>query len=74
MHAAVGSIRIPSAGFVGDAISALGFPAGGSAGYETMFPVAEDGTTTNIAIGNPPICMSALREVGGFDELHYVRR
>lgn len=68
VHAAVGNISIPKAGFIGDSISALGFPAGGNAGYETMFPVADDGTTTNIAIGNCAIRTSTLREVGGFDE------
>ena len=68
VHAAVGSIRIPASGFLGDAISALGFPAGGNAGYATMFHVGADGTTTNIAIGNCAIKTSTLREIGGFDE------
>ncbi len=66
--AAVGSIEIPPAGFVGDSISALGFPAGGTAGYETMFPVDADGRTHNIAAGNCVLRASALRELGGWDE------
>lgn len=66
--AAVGSISIPPAGYVGDAISALGFPAGGGAGYETMFTVAEDGTTTNLAAGNCAIDVATLRRLGGWDE------
>jgi len=65
---AVGSIRIPPAGFLGDSISALGFPAGGSAGYETMFPVADDGSTTNISVGNSALRVKTVRELGGFDE------
>jgi GT2 family glycosyltransferase len=66
--ASVGSIEIPSAGYVGDSISALGFPAGGSAGYENMFRVDPDGTTYNIACGNCAIRTGVLREVGSFDE------
>jgi GT2 family glycosyltransferase len=68
VDAAVGSIRIPPAGFVGDSISALGFPAGGGAGYEKMFRVDPDGTTDNIAAGNCALRTSVLREIGGFDE------
>lgn len=67
-HAAVGSIEIPPAGVLGDSISALGFPAGGSAGYETMFHVAEDGATDNLAIGNCALRVATVRELGGFDE------
>lgn len=66
--AAVGSISIPPAGFVGDSISALGFPAGGGAGYETMFRVDKDGTTTNLAAGNCAIDIATLRRLGGWDE------
>lgn len=68
VDAAVGSIRIPAAGFVGDSISALGFPAGGSAGYETMFHVLKDGTTNNLAAGNCAMRTQVIRDVGGFDE------
>lgn len=68
VHAAIGSIEIPPSGFVGDSISALGFPAGGRAGYETMFPVGADCTTTNLAAGNCAIRTATLRKVGGFDE------
>jgi len=68
IDAAAGTIRIPPAGFVGDSISALGFPAGGSAGYATMFPVHEDGTTDNLPSGNCAIRTRVVRELGGFDE------
>lgn len=68
VHGAIGDIRIPPAGFVGDSISALGFPAGGNAGYETMFRVEADGTTDNIAAGNCALRAETLREVGGYDE------
>lgn len=65
---AIGSIRIPPAGFVGDSISALGFPAGGSAGYANMFHVGADGSTDNIAAGNCALRTSVLRDLGGWDE------
>lgn len=68
VDAAVGSIRIPPAGFMGDSISALGFPAGGSAGYETMFQVLPDGTTDNLAAGNCAMRAAVVRTLGGFDE------
>ena len=68
ISAAAGTILIPPAGYVGDSISALGFPAGGSAGYATMFPVHEDGTTDNLPSGNCAIRADVVRELGGFDE------
>lgn len=68
IDAAAGLLRIPPAGFVGDSISALGFPAGGSAGYATMFVVHEDGTTDNLPSGNSAIRVEVLREMGGYDE------
>jgi len=66
--AAAGVLTIPPSGFLGDSISALGFPAGGNAGYETMFVVHEDGTTENLPAGNSAIRVSVLREMGGYDE------
>ena len=67
VDATVGSIELPPAGYVGDSISALGFPAGGSAGYETMFPVDPDGTTYNISSGNSGMRSDVLRQLGGWD-------
>lgn len=66
--AAAGQARVAPGGFLGDSISALGFPAGGSAGYETMFPVAKDGTTTNITTCSCALRVSELRAIGGFNE------
>jgi len=68
VDAAAGSLLIPPAGFLGDSISALGFPAGGSAGYGTMFVVHVDGTTENLPSGNSAIRVSVLRGMGGYDE------
>ena len=68
VHAAVGGVEIPPAGYVGDSISALGFPAGGNAGFATMFPVEADGTTSNITTVNCAIRVATLRGLGGFDE------
>ena len=68
IDAAAGAIRVPPAGFVGDSISALGFPAGGSAGYATMFTVHADGTTEHLPGGNSAARTDLFREMGGFDE------
>ncbi len=68
IDAAAGVLRIPPSGFVGDSISALGFPAGGNAGYATMFVVHPDGTTENLPSGNSAIRVAVLREMGGYDE------
>jgi GT2 family glycosyltransferase len=68
VHGAIGEIELPPAGFVGDSISALGFPAGGSEGYANMFRVDADSTTYNIAAGNCALRTATVRELGGFDE------
>lgn len=68
VSAAVGGVRIPSVGFVGDSISALGFPAGGNEGFDAMFQVEADGTTENITTCNCAIRTATLRTIGGFDE------
>jgi GT2 family glycosyltransferase len=68
VDAAVGRIHIPPSTWLGDSISALGFPAGGNAGYEVMFHVGPEGATDNIASGNCAVRAAALREIGGFDE------
>lgn len=68
VDAVVGSVRIPSSNFLGDAISALGFPAGGTAGFETMFKVRPDRTTDNLTTCNCAIRMAVFKDLGGFDE------
>ncbi|HEY3317547.1 MAG TPA: glycosyltransferase [Coriobacteriia bacterium] len=68
VDAVVGRVRIPPSTFLGDSIAALGFPAGGSAGYETMFEVRDDGTTDNLTTCNCALRMTALSALGGFDE------
>ena len=65
---AVGGVIIPPAGLLGDAISALGFPAGGAAGFEVMFPVGPDGRTDHVSTVDWAARVKVLREVGGFDE------
>jgi GT2 family glycosyltransferase len=68
VDAVVGRTRIPPSTWLGDSISALGFPAGGNAGYEVMFHVEPDGATDNLASGNCAVRTAVLRDVGGFDE------
>lgn len=66
--AASGAIDIPPSGLLGDCISALGFPAGGSVGFPVMFPVAADGCTDNITTVNWVARTADIRAVGGFNE------
>jgi GT2 family glycosyltransferase len=66
--AASGAIIIPPSGLLGDCISALGFPAGGSVGYPIMFPVSPDGSTDNITTVNWAARIAEVRAAGGFNE------
>ncbi len=60
--------RIPSSTFLGNCISALGFPGGGSLGFEKVWTVTDDGFTTHLAAGNCALRRSVFSKVGVFDE------
>jgi len=66
--AVMGNVHIPPSTFLGDSISALGFPGGGSAGFAVMFGVDERGFTDHLSTLNCAIRRRVLDEVGGFDE------
>ncbi len=68
LDAVMGGVTVPSSTLLGDCISALGFPAGGSAGYETMFHVDADGLTDNLSTLNCAVRRAVFDEVGWFDE------
>ncbi len=68
IDAVTGKVKVPPSTFLGDAIAALGFPGGGSEGFEVMYPVDARGLTDHLAIGNSAVRRSALGRVGGFDE------
>jgi len=64
----MGDVRMRPSTFIGDSISALGFPAGGSNGFAVMFPVDPDGFTTHISTLNCALRSEVFERVGGFDE------
>lgn len=68
VDAVAGTVVIPPSTLLGDCIAALGFPAGGTAGFETIFGVHPDGTTDALVTVNAAIRRSVALEVGGFDE------
>ena len=60
--------KIPSSNIVGDSISALGFPGGGSLGFTKVWKVSKEGFTNHLAAGNCAMRRSLLYKVGTFDE------
>ena len=60
--------KIPQANFMGNCISALGFPGGGSLGFEKMWKVSPEGFTNHIAAGNCALRLEVFNKVGFFDE------
>ncbi len=60
--------KIPAANFVGNCISSLGFPGGGSVGFEKMWKVSHDGFTNHLAVGNCALRKELFDKVGKFDE------
>lgn len=68
IHAVMGNVRIRPSTFLGDSISALGFPAGGSTGFAVMFPVDDEGFTTHISTLNCALRDETFARVGPFDE------
>lgn len=53
---------------LGDAISALGFPAGGSVGFDRIWRVDADGFTESLSTCNCAVRRKAFEAVGGFAE------
>ena len=68
IQAVMGNVHIRPSTFVGDSISALGFPAGGSTGFAVMFPVDDEGFTTHISTLNCALRDDTFVRVGPFDE------
>ncbi|PIN73379.1 hypothetical protein COV20_04065 [Candidatus Woesearchaeota archaeon CG10_big_fil_rev_8_21_14_0_10_45_16] len=60
--------RIPKSNLIGDCISALGFPGGGSIGFSKMWKVSKSGFTNHLAAGNCALRKSLFEKVGFFDE------
>ena len=66
--ATTGGTKIPPSNFLGDCISALGFPGGGSLGFEKMWKVSTNGFTNHLAVGNCAIKKNLFSTLGEFDE------
>ena len=67
VDAVVGGVRIPPAGWLGDAISMLGFPAGGNLGFANVWTVRPDNTTDHLSGCNFAIRRPAFWGVDGFN-------
>jgi len=64
----MGKINIPESTFIGDSISALGFPAGGSVGFNKIWKVNKEGYTEHASSCNMGIKKEIFEKYGYFDE------
>jgi len=67
-HATVGRVVLRSSNYMGESISALGFPAGGSIGFDKIWKVDENGLTDSLSTCNCAVRKDVFEEIGGFDE------
>ena len=68
LMAVTSGTKIPQSNFLGDCISALGFPGGGSLGFENMWKVTAEGYTNHLAVGNCALRRDVFEIIGRFDE------
>lgn len=66
--AIMGRLVLRPSTFLGDSISALGFPAGGSVGFEKIWKVDPSGFTDSLSSCNCAVRKDLFHEIGGFDE------
>lgn len=66
--AVTSATKIPRSNFLGDCISALGFPGGGSLGFEKVWHVTSDGYTNHLTVGNCALRRTVFDLAGNFDE------
>lgn len=64
----MGRLVLKPSSYLGNSISALGFPAGGAIGFEKIWKVDKDGLTDSLSSCNCAIRKEAYRKIGGFDE------
>jgi len=64
----MGKVTIPPSTTLGNAISALGFPAGANLGFEKVWRVSKAGYTDHISSCNFAIKKSIFKKYGCFDE------
>lgn len=69
VNAVMGRVKILKSNFLGDSISALGFPAGGAVGFEKMWKVSNDGFTDHLSTCNCAVRKNLFEKYGFFDEI-----
>ena len=68
IDAIIGRLVIDRSNYLGNSISALGFPAGGSIGFEKIWKVDKDGFTNSMSSCNCAVRKEVFEEVDGFNE------
>lgn len=64
----MGKLVLRPSTFLGDSISALGFPAGGAIGFDKIWKVDQKGFTDSLSSCNCAVKKDIFWKVGGFDE------
>ncbi|MDY6986984.1 MAG: glycosyltransferase [Thermodesulfobacteriota bacterium] len=67
-EAIMGRLVLLPSNYVGDSISALGFPAGGAIGFDKIWKVDGDGFTDSLSSCNCAVKKDIFWKAGGFDE------
>jgi len=68
VDALMGRVVLEESNWLGNTISALGFPAGGRVGFDKIWKVDAAGNTTSFSTCNCAVRKEVFRTVGGFDE------
>ncbi|MBW2201529.1 MAG: glycosyltransferase [Deltaproteobacteria bacterium] len=68
IEAIMGRLVLMPSSLLGDSISALGFPAGGTIGFDRIWKVDQNGFTDSLSTCNCAVKKNVFRTVGGFDE------
>ena len=68
VDALMGRVVLEESNWLGNTISALGFPAGGAVGFDKIWKVDAAGNTTSFSTCNCAVRKEVFRAVGGFDE------
>ncbi len=68
IDAVMGRIVLTASTYLGDSISALGFPAGGAIGFDKIWKVDPNGFTKTLSTCNCAIRKNAFEKSGRFDE------
>jgi glycosyltransferase involved in cell wall biosynthesis len=67
-EALMGRVVLPPSTWIGDSISALGFPAGGAIGFDKIWKVDGRGFTNSLSSCNCAVRKDVFWKAGGFDE------